>query len=113
VKPIDKRFRQIMLMLSSDKPGEVAAAAAAVTRHLQSIGATWHDLVDLVVAKAEQSGGRDSSGDWRAMREECLRHRDRLREREAEFLDSIGAWRGDLTEKQHGWLAAIHARLCR
>jgi hypothetical protein len=117
---INSRLKQLLLMLSSDQPGEVTAAAAAITRTLKNQGADWHALVDGLVKEAPQpkrsaraDHDDDAAADWRTMREYCLRHRDRLRERELEFLDSLGNWRGDLTEKQYGWLAAIHGRLRR
>jgi hypothetical protein len=115
---ITPRLRQLLLLLSSDQPGEVAAAAAAISRTLKKAGASWHDLVDRLNAEpqSKQSGFAESNADaadWRSMREFCLTKRERLRERELEFLDNIGSWCGDLTEKQHGWLAAIHARLRR
>jgi hypothetical protein len=118
--PITPRLRQLLLLLSSDQPGEVAAAASAITRILQKSGADWHALVDGLVkdtpqqkraAHADHNDG--AAADWRVMRDFCLARRNRLRERELEFLDSLGSWRGDLTEKQHGWLSAIHGRLRR
>ena len=43
-----------------------------------------------------------------------MRHDDwLLREREREFLTSLGDWRGTPTDKQHAWLASIHARVRR
>jgi hypothetical protein len=119
---ITPRLRQLLLLLSSDQPGEVAAAAAAITRTLEKTGASWHDLVDGLVKDAPQpkqspfdsdTDRNKSASDWRTMRAFCLSQRDRLRERELEFLEDIGRWRGDLTEKQHGWLVAIYARLRR
>ena len=35
--------------LASDKPGEVAATAAAITRQLRKAGADWHDLAAALV----------------------------------------------------------------
>jgi hypothetical protein len=107
---IAPKLQKLLLMLSSEQPGEVVSAACAIGRTLQSIGADWHDLVaGLLVGPVSNSDGAD----WSAMREYCLRHQDRLRPREVEFLNNIGDWRGDLTEKQFKWLASIHARLCQ
>jgi hypothetical protein len=51
------------------------------------------------------------AGDWHVMHEFCL-DRDRLlRPREREFINNLGDWRGDLTEKQRAWLVAIYQRL--
>jgi hypothetical protein len=116
---VTPRLRQLLLLLSSDQPGEVAAAAAAITRTLKSLGASWHDLVDGLARENPQpkwsrnATDDDEADDWRRMRKFCLERRRRLRARELDFLNNIGAWRGDLTEKQHSWLAAIYARLHR
>jgi hypothetical protein len=115
---ITPRLRQMLLLLGSDQPGEVAAVVAAISRVLAKSGASWHDLVDRLdrprpKSKSATSDADDDFSDWRAMRDFCLTRRDRLRERELEFLQNLGHWRGDLTEKQAGWLAAINARLRR
>jgi hypothetical protein len=116
---ITPRLRQLLLLLSSDQPGEVAAAAAAITRTLKSEGMDWHALVDGLTKEprprrsAHSANHSDETSDWRAMREYCLERCERLRDREREFLEDLGRWRGDLTEKQHSWLLAIHGRLRR
>ena len=74
------RLRQLLLLLSSDQPGEVAAAAAAIGR---------------------------------ALKADCADRCELLRSREAEFIESLGEWRGRPTEKQMAWLHAIYARLRR
>ena len=115
---VTARLRQLLLMLSSDQPGEVANAAAAITRVLKSEGKDWHALVDGLLADTPQArrsshAGDDDAPEWRAMHAFCCRHSDRLRARELEFIESLSHWRGDLTEKQYGWLSAIHGRLRR
>jgi hypothetical protein len=57
---ITPRLRQLLLMLSSNQPGEVAAAAAAITRTLEKTGASWHDLVDGLVKDARSRNDRHS-----------------------------------------------------
>lgn len=115
--PLTPRLRQLLLLLSSTQPGEVAAAAAAITRTLHSAGMDWHDFVNSLPAPQSRRPASDddvtanTSRDWRSMRQFCLTRRDRLREREREFLENLSQWRGDLTEKQQNWLAAIFARL--
>ena len=39
--------------LASDRPGEVAATAAAITRQLSKAGADWHDLADRLTSAPE------------------------------------------------------------
>jgi hypothetical protein len=129
-----KRLQKLLLMLSSDQDGELVAAARTIGRMLQADDSDWHDLAGrlAVPARAQASAARGyrrsdprnnrhdnargnahSNGgiDWRATHGLCLRHPTMLSQREREFLDTIAHWRGGLTEKQHAWLAAIHARL--
>jgi len=49
---ISGKLQRLLLLLSSDQPGEVTAAAAAITRTLQSAGHDWHDLVNGLTATA-------------------------------------------------------------
>jgi hypothetical protein len=115
-----ERLKKLLLMLSSDQPGEVVAAAQAIGRTLKTDGSDWHALARRLsapaTAKTRTSGTshRDTNDeDWRALREYCLQHEDQLRPREQEFIDDIGDWRGDLTEKQFSWLTSIYARVRR
>jgi hypothetical protein len=39
-----ERLEKLLLMLSSDQPGEVVAAAQAIGRSLKADGSDWHDL---------------------------------------------------------------------
>jgi hypothetical protein len=114
------RLTKLVLMLSSDRDGEVVAAARAIGRALRAAGRDWHDfaggLLDPAKKRADQQGRHDdgqhdSHADWRAMHKFCLRHESKLRSRELKFIYSIAHWRGELTSKQHRWLTAIHQRL--
>jgi hypothetical protein len=112
------RLRQLLLMLSSDQPGEVAAAAAAIGRALKSAGTDWHALANGLLAEAPQSSrarhtdnNNSDADNWREMLEYCAQRTEMLRSREQEFIESLGEWRGRPTEKQFAWLCAIYARL--
>ena len=114
------RLRQLLLMLSSDQPGEVAAAAAAIGRALKAAGTDWHGLANGLVTEAPQPRARrrrdsddDAADNWREMHEYCAEHTELLRSREQEFIESLSEWRGRPTEKQLAWLCAIYARLRR
>jgi hypothetical protein len=114
------RLRQLLLMLSSDQPGEVAAAAAAIGRALKAAGTDWHGLANGLLAEApgarqrrNDDDGRDASDDWREMHEYCAQRTELLRPREQEFMESLSEWRGRPTEKQFAWLCSIYARLRR
>jgi hypothetical protein len=117
---VASRLKPLLLMLSSDQPGEVAAAARAIGRTLKSAGVDWHDLAGLLTAKAParapskaQPPPWDDDLDWHEMRKFCLEHSELLRSRELEFIENLADWRGDLTIKQHDWLGAIYARVRR
>jgi hypothetical protein len=112
---IAPRLKKLLLMLSSDRDGEVVAAARLIGTTLRSAGADWHDLVAGLLAPTSKRPPPpphdDANSEWRVMRGFCL-NRDRLlRSREHEFIISLGDWCGDLTERQHAWLVAIYRRL--
>lgn len=54
-----ERIGKMILMLSSDRPGEVGAAAAAIDRTLRVAGADWHDLVGALTAPASRRRRRE------------------------------------------------------
>ena len=112
---IAPRLKSLLLMLTSDRDGEVVAAARAVTRTLKSAGADWHDLAGLLTAAPSSTRNRhdDNGDDWRGMRNYCAEHGGQLSLREWDFIGDIEHWRGNLTEKQLAWLSSIYARLRR
>jgi len=112
------KLQRLLILLSSDQPGEVVAAAAAIKRILKSAGCDYHDLVAGLGAppsrtRREKPPHQDHDADWRALRAFCLEQRSLLRGRELDFLTSIGDWRRDLSAKQFAWLQSIQARLKR
>jgi len=121
ISGIAPKLEKLVLMLSSDQPGEVVAAANAIERALRTAGADWHDLAHELTRPAAPARDRhkgrsnrdNEGGDWRPLYEYCRRHLDVLSNREQGFMATLGHWRGDVTEKQRGWLQAIHARLRR
>lgn len=59
------RLGKLLLCLTSDKPGEVAAAAAAVCRTLAGAGCDMHDLVAcLTAAPAAAAPDRAPPSGW-------------------------------------------------
>ena len=88
------RMRQLLLMLSSDQPGEAPAAAAAITRALAATGRDWHDLATLLTAetpkpKLVMCARDDDSAAWRTIHDYCQQHAHSLGSRERAFLDSL------------------------
>ena len=51
--PIRDKLAILIPRLASDKAGEVAATAAAITRQLSKAGADWHDLADTLTSASE------------------------------------------------------------
>jgi hypothetical protein len=105
------RLRQLILLLSSNQPGEVVAAAGAITRTLRSVGADWHTLADGLLADEQLRHPRADDEDWHHIREFCLGRDYLLRSRERDFLIDLARWDRDLTAKQSQWLFAIYARV--
>src|SRR5262249_7808023 len=110
---ISSRLKQLLLMLSSDQPGEIVAAATAIGKILEREGVDWHDLVNGLLKDAPQSKQSADTNhdedvtdccDWRQLREYCLARPTRLSDRERNFLNDIGRWHGELTPKQAHWL---------
>jgi hypothetical protein len=117
IKQFDaQRVSKLVLMLSSQHDGEVVSAARAISRTLKSTGADWHDLVAGLTRQPTSRAPHEADDtvdpkDWREMRQVCLDQLQRLREREQKFIDSIGNWNGDLTDKQFQWLKSIYLRV--
>lgn len=110
------RLGKLIKLLSSDKAGEVTAAAAAIQRELQSAGLDIHALAEHVetLSSVPQSNRTEKPFDaWYSVRGFCAQHVELLNERDREFLASLSHWRGPLTEKQAQWLLDIEARIRR
>jgi hypothetical protein len=110
-----ERLIKLLGMLGSAHDGERAAAGLKAHEFLKRRGLSWADVIHLPIADQRDGGdGRDREPfGWRAQREFCLRHSERLTAKELGFLLNIGSWRGPLTERQQIWLDSIYARLRR
>jgi hypothetical protein len=105
---IAPKLKKLLLVRSSEQPGEVVSVAHAIERMLRTVGADWHDLAaQLLVPIKTHAGDR---GNWHAMQD--VKRGLLPRPRELEFTISLtGA--ADPTEKQYAWLSSIYARLRR
>lgn len=112
--PLDT-LRKLIALLSSDEPGEVVAASAAIGRILKQSGADWHDLA----AALGTDGGTLKPAPWdsapsgppkpHVLRADwCLRN-GKLSVREKSFLESLLLWRFP-SEKQLNWLETLESR---
>jgi hypothetical protein len=124
ISAIAAKLEKLVLMLSSDQPGEVVAAAAAIKRTLRTAGADFHDLARGLTGTATSSSSSTSSSstssssssedrDWRPLHAYCKCHLDELSSREQDFMSTLDRWKGNITERQGAWLEAIHDRLRR
>jgi len=112
------KLAKLVLMLSSDRDGEVVAAARAIGRSLRAVGTDWHELARKLTVPAHSRRPPPHDADhgdanWRALRDFCLDRDFLLRPREREFVVGLGNWRGQVTEKQFAWLLSIYARVRR
>jgi hypothetical protein len=106
----------MILMLSSDQPGEVVAAAAAITRTLNQIGADWHTLADAIAPQIVPLGTINGpTGDWANNLKFCAKNFGRLNAREQSFVAGLSEsthWRAP-SQKQEAWISDIAQRLRR
>jgi hypothetical protein len=130
---IAPKLGQLIRLLSSDRDGEVVAAAHAIMRTLKSAGTDIHALAERIEHANGRSSGDESAiydrgfraglkaaagnGDEpsaHAMAVWCQRSDDgELSERERKFIDQLAAstvYRLP-TEKQMKWLRAIFFKL--
>ena len=92
------RLAQLLLLLSSDQPGEIINAARAIGQTLQNAGADWHDLTAKLLTQPQIKALPDANDDdWWVMRERCIEHQYLLRPRELQFVINLDRWYGDLT----------------
>jgi hypothetical protein len=124
--PIAERLGKFVRLLSSDKDGEVVAAARAIMRTLAGEGLDIHALADSLALAQEAAAehylrglpagrreARNAEPTWHEIATECAEHLDRLREHEQKFVRDMvrrTVRGGAPTEKQANWLRAIYAR---
>jgi hypothetical protein len=114
---MEKLRKAFVLLLGSDKPGEMAAARDAVLRLARIEQCGLHELAAALIVGLKQvrkAGARP--------REECASHVEmaesildwvdcggRLSEREQQFVEDMVEWRRP-SEKQMAWLQKIYRR---
>lgn len=113
---IAPRLRQLILLLSSSHPGEVANAAAAIERTLKAAGADWHALAEAIEATIPETEMRrlydagyddgiqaaeskhhngedfintDGSPSWHQVARYCQHHVNKLDERHHRFIHDM------------------------
>jgi hypothetical protein len=112
IPKIKVRVRQLLLLLSSNRDGEVVAAARALCRTLRGAGADLHDLADVLDGNVMPSPPpppppQEHPIDQRLAQHILENHESELTDWEIEFLKSIVQWRGRLTAKQHARLEKL------
>jgi len=82
------KLGQLVRLLSSDKDGEVVAAARAIGRTLRAVGKDFHDLAALI-ENPSTSEVRQPIAAWADMARFCAAFPARLTEREADFVHNM------------------------
>jgi hypothetical protein len=122
--PIAPRLARLVRLLGSDKPGEVAAAVAALRRTLGGIGADLNDFGDVIengtekpkakrAAEDKQHNGNVQKLDWYTIAVFCQHRDERLLHRERMFINDMASRTvfRDQTKKQQKWLWSMFLRL--
>jgi hypothetical protein len=113
------KLAKLVRLLSSDKDGEVLAAASAIKRTLAAAGSDIHALADALCRPQPKEPPRrpwhEDGNDWHSKACECQAHSEQFSEREQEFIDSMVGWTAfrEPTEKQQAWLLSIFRRIRR
>ena len=108
------KLGKLIRMLSSDKDGEVLAAASAIKRTLAAEGSDIHALADALCRLQPQHRPRhEDDNDWHGIACECQERGGRLNQREQNFVADMVAWTAfrEPTQKQQAWLLSIHGRI--
>jgi len=117
IATIAPRLSKLLVLLSSDQPGEVVNAAGAIGRALEGVGATWHDLAQaLTTAPAPPNPSSRPASELHQTMAEQLWGRVPLSPWEEEFVGSLlkRLRRGrPLTTKQAATLTRIHGERLR
>jgi hypothetical protein len=134
----EEKLEKLLKMLSSDRDGEVLAAARAIQRTLSGAGADIHELAARIkggklseaemqkIYNAAYREGKESAavdkgfGDiegpsYYQMAQYCAEHSDRLNEKEQGFVNDMVRWcaRREPSEKQGKWLHVLYVRVGR
>jgi hypothetical protein len=137
--PVVSKLASFIRFLSSDKEGEVIAAARAIVRTLRGANLDIHALAERVggfseadmkklydagyeqgyhaaASSNERDGFHDIDGSllsWHRTARWCQQHNEHLRSKERAFVDQMAAqtvWR-EPSEKQRKWLKSIYFKL--
>jgi hypothetical protein len=134
-----ERLEKLIKLLTSDKDGEVVAAARAIHRTLEGAGTDIHEfaarirggkLSDAEMHKSYESRVRDGKDaaatdkgfsnvegpSYYEMAKHCVEHDNgRLSAKERGFVEDMQRWcaRREPSEKQGRWLHALYVRVRR
>jgi hypothetical protein len=107
---IAPRLRKFVLLLASNQPGEVVAAAAALCRTLKSAGLDLHDLADALEngqAQPHRHQLHEVDRWWQEIAEACLGSGFDFSPTERKFLRDMCRWARRPSERQEAWLRAL------
>ena len=117
---IAPKLAALIPLLGSDKPGEVAATAAAITRQLAKAGADWHDLADTLTVQPVLFNADDTAQppvfydhlracEWILQTDAGTRLSTRDREFVVDMQQKLHFWKA--SPKQATWLRAVILKL--
>ncbi len=110
-----RRLVSAVGLLSSDKDGEVVAAARAASRLLQPHGVTVAQLVEAALTPTPWREAHRPDPvravDHRHLARMCLAMAALLNEWEIGFLTNLARWDGPLTAKQRAKLNAVATKI--
>jgi hypothetical protein len=101
----------LLLALSSDKDGEIAAALTATRRALDAAGIDHHALASAIQIGLAAPPAAIQRQDWRDTARFCRSRVELLSEKEARFIATIMSRDQPLSAKQSKWLDDIEAKL--
>jgi hypothetical protein len=114
--PIADKLSKLVRMLTSDRDGEVVAAARSINRTLKSAGLDIHVLA-AAIERHGASYEMHNGPAWHSVACECAAHPEQLRsEKERAFIADMVVWTklgGEPTERQAHWLRSIYVRTTR
>lgn len=107
-KLLDEKLTKLLPMLASDKPGEVVAAAAAITRALEAGGTDWHDLTARLASPRHNLTEGEPAPIWQTLaRAVMFTAGSCLSETERQFIFNMSRARLQPSAAQIRWLHAL------
>lgn len=108
-----QKLAKVLALMSSDHPGERAAAAASADRLVKQHGIDWPEVLGISppVRSALASEKVDPPADWKQALEFCDQHRSKLSGPDLKLVRNLVKWRGRPRQGHVDRVMAIQERL--